>query len=267
MKTMKLNILLALTDQLRVKYKNMVADYSKFFSKSQGSFKGDKRTYTPREGIIDDPGKKGIVRVATTVDEKIDYFIKESAEFIDALFSQEKTNALGVAKATLKVDGKEWGEFTSLELLRLKSILESSDLGNLESLLSNIPVRSDSEVWNESSDPDYEERAIFETEKIVGVAKTTIKEEFILEDPNLKNIKGEGYKPVTSTKDKLLELGDYTRQNFSGEWSHQQRALALKRRGQLLSAIIVALKEANECDAVKSELTGEKIFNFIFRGK
>ena len=264
---MKLNVLLALTDQLRVKYKNMVADYSKFFSKNQGAFKGEKRTYEPKEGVIDDPSKRGIVRVSTTVQEKMEYFLEEGTEFIDALFSQERTNAMGQAFAVLKVDGREWGEFTSLELLRLKSILESADFGNIQNMLSNIPVRSDSEVWEKSSNPDYEGRDIFETEKVTGVAKTTFKEEFILEDPNLKNLKGAEYHPVKSVNDKVMELGDYTKQNFSGEWSHQQRATALKRRDALLSAITVALKEANECESVKSELTAEKIFTYIFYGK
>lgn len=267
MKIIKLNVLLALTDQLRVKYKNMISDYSKYFSKSQGDFKGSKRTYTPREGVIDDPSKRGLVHIVTTVDEKIDYFIQESKEFIDALFSQEKTNASGIAKASLTVDGKDWGEFTSLELLRLKSILEASDLGNVENLISNIPVRSDNEIWKESDDLDYESRAVFETEKISGVSKTTIKEEFILPDPNLKNIKADNYTPVKSMKDHVHELGDYTIQKFSGEWSHRQRALAFKRRGQLLTAITIALKEANEVDSVKSELTADRIFDFIFYGK
>ncbi len=35
---MKLNVLLAITDALRTKYKNMVGNYTKFFMKSQGSF-------------------------------------------------------------------------------------------------------------------------------------------------------------------------------------------------------------------------------------
>jgi hypothetical protein len=264
---MKLNILLALTDQLRVKYKNMVADYSKFFNKSQGSFKGEKRTYSPREGVIDDPSKRGITRIATTVDEKINYFIAESSQFIDSLFSQERTNALGLAQAELMVNNKSWGTFTSLELLRLKTLLESSDLGSFESLLASIPVRSDSEVWNKSNDPDYADRNVYETEQITGVSKTTIKEEFILDDPNLSKLKGAEYRPMKSMKDIVHELGDYTKQTFSGEWSHQQRATALKRRGDLIAAITVALKEANEAEAEKSELTAEKIFNYIFKGK
>lgn len=264
---MKLNVLLALTDQLRVKYKNMVADYTKFFMKSQGSFKGEKRTYEPREGIVDDPSKRGITRVATTMEEKIQYFVDESKEFIDALFSQECTNATGFAKAKLVVEGEEWGEFTSLELLRLKTILESSDLGNIETMISLIPVRSDSEVWERSKNEDYQGRDIYETVQVSGTAKTTRKEEYILEDPNISKIKGEGYRPAVSSRDLIIELGDYTKQNFSGEWSHQQRALVLKRRGELRKAITVALKKANECESVKSDLTAERIFGYIFNGK
>lgn len=265
---MKLNVLLALTDQLRIKYKGMVNDYSKFFSKSQGSFKGEKRTYTPREGVIDDPAKRGITRIATTVNEKLDFFVKESSEFIDALFCQEKTNSMGLAKAELVVNDNSWGEFSSLELLRLKSVLESSDLGNIEAVISNIPVRSDSEVWNESSDADYEGREVFETEKIAGVNKTTVKTPYVLDDPNLRGkTNPANYTPPIVTRDEVMELGDYTKQNFSGEWSHRQRAMALKRRSDLLSAIVVALKKANECESVKSDLTSEKIFTFIFKGQ
>ena len=47
-KTLTLNVLLARTDALRTKYKGMIADYTKFFSKSQGSFVGVRNTYSPK---------------------------------------------------------------------------------------------------------------------------------------------------------------------------------------------------------------------------
>jgi len=261
----KLNVLLALTDQLRVQYKNMVADYSKFFAKSQGAFLGVRKTYTAREGTVDDSSKRGFTPVATTVKEKLDYFIESTSEFIDALFSQELTNASGSAKGLLIVDGLSWGTFTTLELLRLKTLVESSDLGKLEEMLSNIPVRSDSEVWNKS----YDElgRELFETELLRGVAKTTVKEPYIVKDPNLETKEiPQGYTPPVVSRDIVHELGDYTVQNFSGQWSHRDRALALRRRASLLSAITVALKEANEVTAEISALTGKRIFGYLFFG-
>ena len=182
---MKLNVLLAVTDTLRVKFKNMVADHAKFYTKAQGAFLGEKATYVPKEDAVDEPSKRKYTRVVTTVDEKIAYFITEAGEFIDAQFSQEKTNAMGLAKAELVVQGKSWGEFTSLELLRLKSLLESSDLGKLEEMISVIPVRADSQIWKRCDLDEYADRNIWESPLISGTSRTTLKEEYILEDPNI----------------------------------------------------------------------------------
>lgn len=263
---MKLNILLAITDTLRSKYKNMVSDYSKFFMKSQGSFLGAKATYAPKEDAIDDPSKRGYQLVITTVDEKIQYFIKESSEFIDSLFSQEKTNSTGLAKSELIINDNSWGEFTSLELLRLKSLIESSDLGDLGSLLGSIPVRSDSQLWLKSSAEEYKDRNVWETERISGISRTTEKEEYILPDPNIKAGKIENYTPKVAVRTTTIEIGDYTQQYFSGQWSHRRRSIALKRKNDLLVAIIKSLKQCNECETIKSELTANKIFDYIFYG-
>ena len=261
---MKLNVLLAITDTLRVKFKNMVADHTKFYSKSQGFFLGERSTYVPKEDAVDEPTKRKYTRVVTTVDEKIEYFIKEAGEFVNALFSQEKTNSLGLAKAELSVNGTSWGEFTSLELLRLKALLESADLGKLEEMLATIPVRSDSQIWTKCPLDEYSDRNIWESPLVTGVSRTTLKEEYILEDPNLS--KGVAYTPKVAVRTKSQEIGDYSLQSFSGEWSHRERAGALKRRGDLLVAVAKALKECNDCEAVSSDLTASKIFGFIFKG-
>lgn len=264
----KLNVLLALTDQLRHTYKSMVSDYVKFFSKSQGSFKGEKKTYTPRDGVIDEPNKRGTILIATTVKEKLDYFIDNSAKFVDSLFSQEKTNASGNAVAELIVNGETWGEYTSLELLRLKSLLESKDLGTLSDMIMNVPVRSDSEIWEKTTSDNYTDRDVFETELFKGVTKTTIKTPYVLEDPNIKADKiPANYQPAVVTKDEIMELGDYTKQSYSGEWSHRERASAMKRRSDLLVSITEALKVANECEIIESELNSKRIFEYLFYNK
>lgn len=261
---MRLNVLLSLTDTLRIKFKGMVNDHTKFYKGSQGAFTGTKATYVPREGTIDEPSKRGLRKVVTTVDEKIDYFIKESALFIDSLLSQERTNAEGGAIAELVVSEVSWGTFTSLELLRLKSLLESSDLGNLETMIRQIPVRADELVWDKSVDPEYTDRDIWETPKISGIAKGSAKENYILTDPNVQSGNAKSYTPQLGVRTNIIELGDFTAQNFSGAWSHKKRAGALKRRNDLIVAVVQALKECNECESVKSGLTAEKIFGFIF---
>lgn len=264
----KLNVLLAVTDQLKSRFKAIISDYTVYFKTKQGAFLGERATYSAREGYIEDPGKKKYVKVVTTVKEKLDYFIDNSEEFISSLFSQEVTNASGVT-AMLVVDGKEWGEFTSLELLRLKSLLEGKEYGNIEAMLIQLPVRSDAEIWVPSSEEMYSDREVFQTALQSGVSKTTVKEEYILADPNIA--KGSalpaGYTPKTSINNITVEIGDYTHQKFSGEWTHKKRAEALERINKLKLAVIKALKECNEATAKDSALTSERIFGYIFYNK
>ncbi len=262
MKANKLNVLLALTDHLAGVFKKGIDEYIKFFKGAQGAFKGEKKTYTPKPGTMDEPNERGFKRVITTVREKLDYLVSSSEEYIDALFAQEKTNSSGLAKAQLVVDGEDFGELSSLELLRLKSLLET---GSLKEMYENLPVRNDDEIWTPTTAEDYTDREIFESASRSGVKKTTVKESFILPDPNIDKVDGAKYVPQLSSKDTVMELGDYTHQRFSGEFSHRQRANILKRRSRLLAAVIAALKVANDVEAVPSTVTAARIFGYLHK--
>ncbi len=261
--TLKLNVLLAKTDHLASSFKKGLEEYVKFFKTSQGAFKGEKKTYEARPNTIDLPSERINRLVVTTVDEKLKYFEENSKEYIDALFSQEKTNASGVAKATLSVGGITFGEFTSLELLRLKSLLEG---GTFKEMYEHLPVRNDDEIWDKSSNDSYSGRNIYESTLRTGVNKSTTKEQYILTDPNIAKIDSSKYTPQIAVKETVLELGDYTIQRFTGETSHVERAAILERRSKLLVAIIEALKISNEVEAVASDMTADKIFGYLHRG-
>lgn len=263
MTTQKLNVLLAKTDHLASVFKNGLVDYVTFFKKSQGAFKGEKKTYEPFPGTVDYPNERANKLVVTTVDEKLKYLEESSVDYIDALFAQEKTNATGSAKANLVVDGKVWGEYSTLELLRLKTLLENT---TLKELYENIPVRNDDEIWNKTSNEMYANRNIWESGQKEGLHKTTVKESYILPDPNISKVDGAKYTPQLASKDTIMELGKYTHQRFSGEASHTERAYILNRRSKLLTAVIEALKVANEAEVVASGLTAQKIFNYLHRG-
>lgn len=260
---MKLNILLAKTDVLASSFRAMINDFCSFFSKEQGQFRGEVKTYTPASGTIDIPSERGNKLIVTTVDEKLQWFEQTSADYIDHLFSQEATNASGKAKADLVVDGKLWGNFSSLELLRLKSLVEN---GEFEKMYASIPVRSDSEIWNKSENEMYKGRNVYESVANSGTKKSTTKEQYILTDPNITKDSGAKYIPQVATKDTIIDLGDYTFQKFTGEWSHRERAGLLRRRQVLLIALTEALKTANEVEAVNSEITSSKIFDYLHRG-
>lgn len=265
MTKLKLNTLLAKTDHLATSYKGSIKDYFQFFKDKQSAFKGEKKTYDPKSGTIDIPSERGNKIVVTTVKEKFDWLKETNTEYINALFSQEATNASGIAKATLTVDGVEFGEYSSLELLRLKSLIEN---GDLESMYGSIPVRADDEEWVATTEDQYKDREIFEGKKQEGIKKSVTKENYILSDPNIKDLKdSSSYKPQTATKDTILDLGDYTYQKFSGEWSHRERAELLRRRTKLLSAVIEALKIANEAEVVESNMNADKLFGYLHTGK
>lgn len=263
MTSTKLNVLLAKTDHLAASYKKQLEEYVKFSKNSQGAFKGEKKTYDPLPGTQDIPSYRGNALVVTTVVERLEYLEKGSKEYLDALFSLEKTNASGLARARLVVDGIDFGEFTSMELLRLKSLLEN---GTFTAVYENIPVRNDNETWKLSKNEMYDGREIYESEKMSNKVKTTMKESYILEDPNVAKGDSIKYVPQVATKDTIIELGDSTFQKFSGEASHRERAGMLLRRSKLVTAVIEALKISNEVEAVPSDMSSEKLFSYIRKG-
>jgi len=256
----KLNVLLAKTDHLSSVFKKGLEDYIKFFKSSQGAFRGERKTYEPKPGTIDVPSERINKLVVTTVDEKLSYLANLSKDYIDALFSQERTNASGKAKAKLSVDGVDFGELTSLELLRMKSLLET---GALKDMYENVPVRNEDEIWKKSTADQYDGREIYESTLRSGVSKSTMKESFILPDPNIGKVEGGKYTPQIATKDTVIELGDFTHQRFTGETSHVHRAAILARRTRLLTAVIEALKIANDVESEESTVTADKLFGYL----
>lgn len=261
----KMNTLLAVVEHSTASINRLVGDYTSFFKNKGGMFLGVKKTYVPREGYPEDPTKMGTTVVATTVDEKFNWAEPLMKEHFANLFSVEATNSKGAKKVELVVEGHSFGFLTALDLMRLKSILTNKDL---EGMYANIPVRSDSEVWNPSDDPDYNGRTVFETDLIRGVTKTTETEEVILKDPNLDpSHLPANYNAKVTTKRKIAEIGDYTLQKFSGEWNQHQRAELLRRKSTILAAVIEALKEVNDIEAESSNLDVDSFFNYLHKGK
>ena len=261
---LKMNTLLAKVDHSTASFKKLVSDYAKFFRDKQGMFRGFKKTYTPRDGYFEDPSKTGLSVVATTVDEKFDWFNVQFKAWLKDVFSVESTNSAGANRVELKVDNVSFGKLTATELMRLKNVLLDKDF---EAMLANIPVRSDSEVWNPTDDPEYEGRAIFQTDLVKGVARTTEKEEVILKDPNLDPAHlPANYIAKSTIKSKMVEIGDYTQQYFTGEWTQRQRAELLRRRSQLLAAVIEALKEVNDNYVEEPSLDVDKFVDFLYKG-
>lgn len=260
----KMNTLLAVVEHSTASKTKLVGDYAKFFKTAQGAFHGVKKTFTPREGFPEDPSKMGTTTVVTTVDEKLDWFQQQFSNWLQQVFSLEATNSRGANTVELKVGNISFGQLSAIELMRLKNILTDK---SLESVFENIPVRSDAEVWVPTTNPDYSGRAVFETAMLSGVTRTTEKEEVILRDPNLDPAHlPANYQARTTIKNRLIETGDYTVQNFSGEWTQRQRAELLRRRSVLLEAVIEALKKVNDIEVENSRLDVNTFVNYLLKG-
>ena len=244
----KMNTLLAKVDHSQTVFNKEMTAYAVLFKNKQGMFRGERKTYAPREGYPEDPTKQGTTAVQSTRNEQ---------------FSVEATNSIGAKRVPLVVDGVKLGDLTALDLMRLKSILTS---GPLDTMYDLIPVRSDSEVWTKA-DGDYANRDVYCTPMLKGVVRTTESEEVILKDPNLDPAHlPANYNAKTTVKKKTVEIGDYTMQKFSGEWTQTQKAQLLDRKSRLLNAVIAALKEVNDVEAVPSNLDVKAMLNFIHKG-
>lgn len=232
----KLNTLLAKADHGTSMFNRMISDYSAFFKNKQGMFEGIKKTFKPRDGYAEDARYMGTTKVATTVEEKLEWFENNATPYLKDVFSIEATNSAGAPRVELIVDGISFGKLTALDLMRLKTILTSKQL---EDMYTNIPVRSDSEVWLEGTDEEYKGRDIHETEMLKGITRTTESEEVILKDPNLDPAKlPANYNAKVTVKKKTVETGDYTLQKFTGAWTQRQRAELLQRRSKILAAVL-----------------------------
>lgn len=260
----KLNVLLALREKLANRYAQMVGDYTSFFKNKQGAFEGALKTHTPLEGYSIDPTKVANVRVITTVNEKLDWFIKEALEYYNTALAIEASNGQDAPTVSLEFEGKTYGPFPATVLLRLRGLIENDKFAIM---LSSIPVREETRVWLPvDSDEDYMKRGnIFQTERQEGETRTTETHQEILKDPNVDpQHLPSNYRAVTTDVKKTVKTGDYTAQFYTGEWTHQQRANLLRRRSALIDAINIALQKVNDREAKECDVT--ELFKHLIYG-
>lgn len=261
----KMNTLLAVVEHEAASANAMVRDYAAYFKKNQGAFRGSKNTYTAKEGFADKPEKRGITRVATTVKEKLDWFEEKFIPYLKHLFQIEATNSKDAPRVELIVEGHSFGRLSATELMRLRNILTSKEL---DSMYENIPVRSDSFLWEACTDEEYEGREISQSPLLQSTERTTVTEEVILKDPNLDpaNLPA-NYRAAVSKVQTTLEIGNSTHQDFTGEWTQRKRAELLRRKSAILSAITAALKEVNDVDVENENLNAEAFMKYLHYGE
>lgn len=254
----KQSVLLGLREKLEKSFSAMLDDFISKFKNKQGIFQGWNKTYTPEDGFADDPTKRSFQKVSGTVQEQLDWFKEHTSDYFNTVLSIEKTNSTGI-KSKLVVDGDEWGEYSVLELLRLKSILD----GKLNVVINELPIRNEKTHWVPTTNKDlYEGREVWETPTVSGYTKTTLKRTEIVNDPHIKD--SPNRPPVPVQFDTQVNTGLMTDQQFSGEITARERAEYMVRKDKLYTAIIEALETANSAEAVESDL-GSKFLNYLIK--
>jgi hypothetical protein len=254
--SIKLSVALGLRDKIEKTFANMLSDMHQKFTKKQGLFMGFRNMFTAEDGYADQPEQRKNQHVSSTVSEQLEWFKEHSKDYLNTVLSIEKTNSMGV-HAHLIVDGENWGEYSTLELLRLKSILD----GKLKAIIQELPIRADGEKWEPTQDTEYHGRNIFESALDEGFTKTTLKRTVIVEDPHIKEAPNRA--PVTQSIDTQVNTGKYRRQLFSGAINNRDRALMEVRLDKLYKAVIATLEEANMIGLAESDL-GDKVLEYLF---
>lgn len=253
----KQSVLLGLREKLERAFGNMLEDFLSKFKNKQTIFQGWNKTYTAIEGFADDPNKRSFQKVSGTVKEQLDWFKEHTKDYFKTVLSIEKTNSSGI-KAPLIVGGVTWGEYSVLELLRLKTILD----GKLRSIINELPIRDEKVHWVPTTNMDlYQGRNVYETPMIKGFSKTTLKRTEIVNDPHIKEAPNRA--PVSVVVENQVNVGEYTEQKYSGEITNLERATLQVKYDHLYTAIIEALETANNADSLESDL-GDKMVEYLF---
>jgi hypothetical protein len=253
----KLSVSLGLREKVEKDFTNMLADMLRKFDNKQTMFMGLKNTFEALEGEPDMPENRKFQSVASTVSEQLSWFVEHSKDYFDTVLSIEKTNATGIS-AELVVKGVSWGKYTTTELMRAKSILDSK----LRTMISKLPIRSETQLWEKTTSAEFAGRDIWETPIDRGFTKTTTKRIEIINDPHIKDAPGRA--PMTQQIDTPKNTGKYTKQSFSGEVTNRERALMEVRLNDIHKGIIEALENANNAEVVPSNL-GDKILGHLFK--
>lgn len=262
---MKTNVLLAKNKHDKESFLAMLRDYTLFFKNKQGAFRGEKNTYEGVNGYDTLATRNNQTKVQTTVQEKLDWFEDRYIPYLKDVFRIEATNSGNdVKRVPLIVNGISFGELSAVELMRLKSIITSKEL---DTMYGSIPVRSDSKIYEDCTDPEYDGRDVAQTPVLKSEERTTEKEEVILKDPNLTpDHLPSNYNAKTTIKNRTVTMALTTHQEFTGEWTQRKRAELLRRKSAIIGAIEVALKEVNDVDFKESNLNVDTLVNFIHYG-
>lgn len=246
----KLHQLLAVEPAHRDTAKRIFHESQNNFTKGK-MFTGSvvKTTHT-LEGSHDETKESHVV---TSIPDRWNYTLSQIKDSWNTELSKEAGNASGKAKATLTLEGQDFGEVSAIECLSLKS-----KLSQLLTLAGMIPVRDSGTVWkvDDNHCPEATKGTVFvspvEVKNRQGARKVARKIEGYPDDP----------KSPHATHEEQYLLGTLETTMFSGELSASQKHQLIEKLTRMKAAVEDCRARANEIEVDNTDL-GTKVLDLL----
>lgn len=233
-----------------------MADAISTFKNKQSLFTGEKIIYKEKKPEWANPANNVNKPVNSTVREWLNYSTDLAKTHLKAKLDQESTNCSGQAKADLIIDGVNYGELTTGELMALKGFFEQQVL---KDMIEAMPTQSLEEKWVKSNSSEYADRDIFESDLQSWVDKVVDKIDKVEFDP-------QGKQPGVVIKiGTTIEKADVTKQKFTGCISHIQRANVMAKHSKIILGVKEALEKANHTEVVESKAKVNDLITYLFK--
>ena len=242
-----LHALIAYEQDLAQQSKAIMEEADNTFLKKQDHFDGVQKVYN----AFVDGGEKippEVKEVVTTVEDKLAYTQKAVIKAINATLSKEETNASGVAKASLIVDGINFGDFSATSFISLERSLNC-----IRNLYKSIPTLDPTKTWTKK---DSTGRVLYETASEVKF-RTNKKQIPLVLAPATDKFAAQ-VQIVTTDE----QVGQYDTVYRSGRLTPLEKSNLLEKIDNLIIAVKKAREKANQADVVSVEVGG-KIFDYI----
>lgn len=240
-----LHQLLAVEPELKSAAVKSIRDASTTFSRKQGQFYGQHRSYEPdtEEGQRFPDENEEMV---STVYRELDDASKKIVRYVDALIQKETTNA--EAKAHVLIEGQS---FFGRALPATALLALEGKLKELREMYEEIPVLDPKEEW--SWDP--------QTKRYLAKSRQYIKTEKQLRAVVLYEATKEHPAQVKDyTQD--IRIGVWTNKRFSGAIPPAEKSDLIERLDTLMQAVKSARQKAND-EEVTDIMVGDTIFRFL----
>lgn len=246
----KLHQILAVEPAHRETAKRIFHESQNLFTK-RTAFSGsiEKKTHT-MEGAHDELKESHVV---ASVPDRWNYTLEQLVDNWNTDLTKEEGNASGTAKATLTIEGVDFGEVSVTACLSLKN-----KLSQLLTLATQLPVRDSGTVWKKDNNhcPSATPGTVFvgptEVKNRQGVRKVQRKVEGYTDDP----------KSPHATVEEQYMLGTLETTLFSGEISSSDKHRLIERLIRMRTAVEDCKARANEIEVENIDL-GKRVLDLL----